>query len=602
MEFVRLNSLRELNLVRAVRLVRQSNPRLLMLSIGLIVLQGFVPVVPIYVVKLIVDAGTAGASQTVLIPLVLVAGGAILVGALLQAVSGYVREAQSQSLSDYVQGLIHAKSLELDLSFYEGSEFFDKLHRAQQEAPHRPGQVIDNLMSIFRAGISVVGIMAVLVIALPWYTVLLLSLSAIPSAAVRLVSSNRLFSWRMKRTPADRHVYYLNWLLTGRPHAKELRLFGLGQFLSDRSRFWRRTLRSERLGLIARRTGGEFAAAGFQAVVVVGLLAFFALESVRSATGLGNLVLFFQAVQKGQQVLAELLRGVAQLYETNLFLANAFDFLNLSPSLVPGDADLPPAHGSGSYAGLELENVRFSYPGTDRLILNDVSMVARPGELIAIVGDNGAGKSTLIKLLCRFYDPDSGSVRINGRDLRALKDGALFNQMAVLFQDHAQYFYSARENIQFGNLERGNDEAGTIDAAERAGAHEFIARLPKSYDTVLGRWLEEGTELSGGQWKKVALARTLFRDAPFVLLDEPTAGLDPESEANFIDSLRDLAAGRLLIIVSHKIASAVRADRIYVMRDGSVIEHGSHGDLVNQGGYYAGLYRTQLRQIQDDSA
>lgn len=597
-----MKPLRNLNLVRAVRLVRQSGPWLMVLSVAVMVLQGIVPVVPIYIVKLIVDAVTEGAPHSAVYPLVLVAGAAIVLGALLQAVSGYIREAQSQSLSDHVQSLIHAKSLELDLSFYEGPDFFDKLHRAQEEAPHRPAQVIDNLMNIFRAAVSVVGIMAVLLYALPWYTVLILALSALPPAVVRLVSSNRMFSWRMKRTPAERHVYYLNWLLTGRPHAKELRLFGLGRFLSDRSRWWRQTLRRERLGLIARRAGGEFIASGVQAAVVVGLLGYFAVQSIRSATALGNLVLFFQAVQKGQQVLAELLRGAAQLYETNLFLANAFDFLNLKPGLKPGTNPLPtvPAAG-GNGRGLELEHVSFSYPGTKRVVLSDVSMIARPGELIAILGDNGAGKSTLIKLLCRFYDPDNGVIRVNGHDLRTLEDGALSGKMAVLFQDHAQYFYSARENIQFGNLSRGNDESGMTQAAELARAHEFISRLPRGYDTVLGRWLEEGAELSGGQWKKVALARTLFRDAPFVLLDEPTAGLDPESEAQFIDGLRDLAAGRLLVLVSHKIASAVRADRIYVMREGSVIEQGSHGELLSLGGYYAGLYRTQLRQIQESS-
>jgi ATP-binding cassette subfamily B protein len=560
-------------------------------------LLGFLPVVPMYVLKLLVDAMEAGESFRAILPLVIVVGGAVLLLALFQLLGSYIKEAQSQVLSDYMQNLIHEKSLELDLSFYEGPEFFDKLHRAQEEAPFRPSQVVETVMSIFRSGISAVSIAGVLIYTLPWYTVIILALAAIPAVFVQLAAAGKFFAWRMMRTSTERHVFYLNWLITGRENAKEIRLFGLGRLFKERSRHWRDRLRREQLSLSARRSAGEFLATGFQAVVVAFLLGFFAYRSIGTSGALGNLVLLFQAIQRGQQVLGNLLRGFSQLYETKLFLAHVFDFLELQPLITANSPGLPPVDRE---TGIAVDRVSFTYPGTDRLVLDDVSLRVRPGEIVAVVGDNGAGKTTLIKLLCRFYDPAGGVIRLDGQDLRTLEEEALRENMTVLFQDYSNYFYSANENIWFGDVKNEIDEERITAVARQAHMHEFLSGLPQGYETVIGRWLEEGAELSGGQWKRLALARTLYRQSPFIVLDEPTEGLDPYMEASFIDDLRSLAQGRALVMVSHKIASASRADRIYVMREGRVIEQGSHAELVELGGYYAGFYRTQLRQIRSD--
>jgi ATP-binding cassette, subfamily B, bacterial len=583
---------------RAVQLVWRSSPHLMVGSTLVMVVQGILPVIPIYVVKLIVDAVAAGEGYAAILPLVIALGAAMLLTALLQSVSTYIREAQSHVLSDYVQEVIQQKSIELDLGYYEGPEFFDRLHRAQEEAPFRPAQVVETLTGLVRSGISVVGIAGVLVVSLPWYTVVILGLSAIPPALVRLVASRRMFNWRMGSTAAERNVFYLNWLLTGKPSAKEVRLFGLGEQLKERSRHWRTRLRKERLSLVGRRSLGEFVASGVQALVVAGLLAYFTFQSIGSPQALGNLVLFFQAIQKGQQVLAELLREVAQLYDSNLFLSIVFDFLNLEPTVVTSPAAHPVADDG---SGIRVDHVSFAYPKTDRRVLEDVSLSVRPGEVVAIVGDNGAGKTTLIKLLCRFYDPTAGALRMDGRDFRTIDPAALRERMSVIFQDYVDYYTPAYENIWFGDVSEEPDDERVELAARRSRAHDFLSTLPNGYKTVLGRWLEEGAELSGGQWKKVALARTLYRNAPIIVLDEPTAGLDPDSEAQFIDDLRSMAEGKSLLIVSHKIASARRADRIYAMRDGRVIEQGTHDELLDLNGFYAGLYRTQLRQIQSSS-
>ena len=595
-----MSRVQNLHLISAVKLVWKSNAALTVVTASMMVLQGVLPIIPLYVVKLIVDAIQAGSELNRVIVLVAVAGGAMLLSSALQAFSGYFRQAQSRSLSDYVQGRIHDKSLQLGMTYYEGPDFFDKLHRAQEEAPFRPGQVIDNLMVLLRSGITIAGIVGVLVYALPWWTVPALVGSALPLGAVRFVISRRFFKWEIERTPDERRVYYLNWLLTDRASANEVRTFALGELFKRRSAELRRTLRQEFLALLRQQSYLELFASALQTLAVVALLGYLAYDGVRGAASLGNVVLFFQSVQRGQQVLAEILRGVGQLYETNLFLSTVFEFFSLEPDVkFPSPSSDRPDHVTADIAdGVTVENLTFHYPNNDRLVVDDVTLSMRKGEIVALVGDNGAGKTTLIKLLCRFYDPVSGRIAIDGRDIREFTEPELRAMTSVLFQDVGCYHYSARENIWFGDVSATCDEKRLLESAETALAHEFLAELDNGYDTRLGRWIEEGAELSGGQWKRVAIARAVYRDAPLVILDEPTAGVDPDSEARFVDSLRAIARDRCLLLVSHRIPPIRQADRTYVMQEGRIIEQGSHDELIATNGYYATMFLTQMRQMQ----
>lgn len=591
---------------RTVKLVWSCCRGLTAASFLIMFLQGALPIIPVYIIKLIVDAVATQQPFGQIMPLVIAIGAAIILNALLKSVGSYISNKQSLILVDYMQELIQDKSLELDLSFYDNPDFFDKMHRAQEEAPTLPTQIINNLMGIIRSGISTAGIAGLLIVTLPWYIVVMLVITALPMVVVRILNSRRSYTWYMKNTTSARRVDYLNWLLTGQDHARELRLLGLGKLLKERARNGREDLRQGRLELSAKRTRGEFITTGIQAAVTAGLIGYFAYNSIYSDGSLGDLVLFFQAIQKGQQVLGDLLQGGAVLYESTLYLQNVYDFMDLEPAMKnesEGSAEAEAA-GAGRPAenssGIVMKNVSFSYPGTDRKVLQDVCLEAGPEEFIAIVGDNGAGKSTLTKLLSRFYDPSEGIVMLNGRDMRSIDEESIRSCMAVLQQDFTDYHYSAAENIWLGDISKDKNTDDIAKAARKAGIDKTLESLPQGYDTMLGRYIEDGSQLSGGQWKKLALARALFREAPIVILDEPTANLDPIAETEFIDSLPGLAEGRCLIMISHKIASVRQADRIYVMRDGRVIETGSHDQLIRQNGYYAGLYHTQLRQMGKD--
>ncbi len=587
---------------RGMRLLWISSPGLSLSTILIMVLQGIVPLIPLYAVKLMVDAVASGGGFQEILPVIILTGAALLLTALVRTGGYFLRQVLGQVLSDYMQGVVQKKSVELDLAYYEMSEFHDKLHRAQQEAPYRPAEIVDIVTGLISASVSVAGIAGLLIYALPWFTILLLAVSALPAAVVLLNSSARIYAWRMEQTSSERHVFYLNWLLTEKTNVKENRINGLQGYFQEKAAEWRNRLRRELLTLTGRRAAGEFFAVAFQSLVTIGLLGYFAYTSISRGASLGNLVLFFQAIQRGQQAMAELLRGVARLYETNLYLSAVFDFLNLPVEVELKKAAPKGAGQTNRQPGLSVAAVSFHYPGTDSKVLDNVSLKIAPGEFVAIVGDNGAGKSTLINLLCRFYEPDAGEIYMDGKDLRTLEPEVYRKNLGVLFQDFTHYYYTAGANIRYGDIEKG-EERNILDNLRRAaatvGADEFLSALPAGYGTVLGRWLEDGAELSGGQWKKVALARTVFRGAPLTILDEPTSELDPRSESDFIDNIRNIVGGRSLLLVSHKIAAARKADRIYVMRGGRVIEEGSHDELVRSAGYYAGLYHTQLRQIKE---
>ncbi len=326
-------------------------------------------------------------------------------------------------------------------------------------------------------------------------------------------------------------------------------------------------------------------------LAVFGSYAYIAYQTVQSAITLGDLVMYFQAFQRGQSALNQMMSGLAALYEDNLFLANVMEFLGLQPQ-VPEPAH-PVAVPEPMQVGIELQGVSFRYPGSSQNALQEISMTIRPGEHIALVGANGSGKTTLIKLLCRLYDPTEGRITLDGVELSGFQAGALRRQISVVFQDYARYHLTARENIWFGDTTQRAENGRVVAAAQLSGADEVIARLPRGYETVLGKQFQDGAELSIGEWQKVALARAFMREAQIIVLDEPTSSLDARAEYEVFRKFRQLARGRTAVLISHRFSTVRMADRIYVLDGGRVVESGSHDELVQLGGTYARLFQLQ---------
>ena len=378
---------------------------------------------------------------------------------------------------------------------------------------------------------------------------------------------------------------YYDWLLTSGETAAEIRLFSLGAHFQSGYRALRRRLNGERLHLARTQGLAELFAAASALAVTVGAFLWMAWKTMQGLLSLGDLALFYQAFQQGSRLARTLLENVGQFYQNSLFLGNLFEFLELTPKVVsPAEPTLMPVQLT---EGIRFTGVTFRYPDTRRIALRDFSLSIPAGRLIAIVGPNGAGKSTLVKLLCRFYDPEEGSVKLDGTDLRSFSVEKLRQGISVLFQQPVHYNSTVRENISLGNLASAPTDASIEAAAREAGAESFIEELPHGYENLLGHWFEKGTELSVGEWQRVALARAFLREAPILLLDEPTSAMDPWAEAEWLQRFKGLAAGRTAILITHRFTTAMIADEIHVMEAGRVVESGSHRELIANGGRYA---------------
>jgi ATP-binding cassette subfamily B protein len=385
-------------------------------------------------------------------------------------------------------------------------------------------------------------------------------------------------------------------MLTQSPHAKEVRLFNLGSLFNRRFQHLRQFIRQEKLSLATQRATIDLVTQGSATLAVFVTCGAIAYQTLQGAITLGGFVMYYQAFQRGQGFLREVLSNLVSLYENSLFLVDFYNFLELKP--IVEEPHQPQPMPQIWQSGIEFQHVCFEYPSSQRSVLRDVSFSIRPGETIALVGENGAGKTTLVKLLCRLYDPTAGSITLNGIDVRQFHITDLRSQINVLFQDYAQYQLTAQENIWLGDIELPPDHDQIFKAARDAGADAVIRTLPQGYDTRLGKWFESGEELSIGQWQKVALARSFVRDAQIIILDEPTSALDANAEAAVFEKFRQLVQGKTAILISHRLSTIKMADRILVLDSGKLAEQGTHNQLMQQQGIYAHLYETQAQHYR----
>jgi len=601
-ESIKLKIRRALQLVRAMRFVWQSAKGWTIVNGILTVAQGVLPLLPLYLMKLMVDAVAVGlaapdkkAAFRYVLLLVALMGAATLVTFLFRLVAGLVSEWQAFMVTDRMNDLLLAKSIEVDLEYYESARYYDTLHRAQREAPSRPMSIVNGLAQIGQNGISLLAI-AGLLLSFHWVIATILISAVISGTAVRLRYTGKMFHWQQEQTSTERQAGYLNWLITDSGHAKEIRLFNLGPLFVRRFRDIRQKLRKGRLAITRRRYLADFIAQVFSTAAIYGSYAFVAYQAVWGKITYGDLVMYYQAFQRVQGFLQGILSSLAGLYEDNLFLSNLYEFLDLKRTVSE------PIHArpvpQPMQRGIVVNHVSFQYPAGTRKVFEDISLFIRPGEVVALVGENGSGKTTLIKLLCRLYDPTGGTITIDGVDLRQFETKALRHEIAIIFQDYAHYHLTARENIWFGNTALPPDHERVIAAARRSGADDVIRELPHGYETILGKWFEDGEELSVGEWQKVALARAFMRDAQIIVLDEPTSSMDAKAEYEAFQNFRQLVSGRTAILISHRFSTVRMADRIYVLKHGSIIESGTHEELINHQGVYADLFERQARSYR----
>ena len=503
--------------------------------------------------------------------------------------SNYVRKKQSLKLEVYMYGLLHSKAIRLDLINFERPEYFDCLSRASREAPWRPNSILNNLVSIFRALLSLL-LMAGLILTLNWTLALLLLVANIPGIWLRLHYADILYNFQREQTPEARKSAYFNWLLTGDRPSREIRLFGLGNYFRDLFRKSFLKQKEEEINIIRKRTVIELISNLFKASALLITLLFIARQTITGNITLGQMAMFLLAFRQGMIYIKDLFGSLAGLYEDGLFIGDTFEFLNLKENVI---AKEPVLIAHPLKKKIVADNLSFTYPGNNARTINNVSFEIKKGEVVAIVGPNGAGKSTLVRLLCRLYDPDSGAVKYDDSDIRNMDPEEYRKQFSVVFQDFMLYNLTAGENIRMGNIDGTKVEEGIKTAAGTTGVHNLIGNLPNGYDTVIGNLFDDSRELSWGEWQKIALARALFRDAPVLILDEPSSALDADTEYDIFSRFREIVKGRTSILISHRFTNVSLADRIIVLDNGAIAETGTHDELIKREGMYYRMFTKQ---------
>lgn len=561
--------------------------------VGALLLAGQVLVVERFL-NAVVELGDGGSMRGLVGPVAALAalmGGAALVG----SVQGTLRRFLADSVARRTWQQVLAVATRVSLRQFESPAFYDSLQRVSANAASRPLQVTQALLGAFGSAAVTVSVGATLVAIHPALLVLLV-LGGLPLLLTNRRESRLEFDFSVRQTYPARERGYLSIILTGRNEAKEIRAFGLGRALRDRFDALYGRYQKDLAAHLRRRTllsvVGNLASAvvvGVTLLLVVWLIA----QGVMTVAQAGAAIVAIRMLQGQVQTL---LGSVQSIFEAGLFLDDVDAFMELGPS-----ADALEAGGPAPEAFDEISahGVGFTYPGSDEPALRGVDVTVRRGQVVALVGENGSGKTTLAKILAGLYDADSGAVRWDGTDTRDLDRATLRERVAPIFQDFVRYAFSARDNVTVGDVDAPTDDDRIRSAAARAGADGFLAALPHGYDTMLSRLFRDGRDLSGGQWQRVAIARAFYRDAPLIILDEPTASLDPRAEHQIFESLRDVLAGRSAVFISHRFSTVRSADHIYVLESGLVAEHGTHDELMAAGGLYADLFTLQASAYLD---
>jgi ATP-binding cassette subfamily B protein len=574
------------------RMVWETNPWLCVCTLCLRLAAGLIPIASLIVAKRIInDVVAAIRGQPIHRPDVWImigaAFGLAVAADVLSRMISLIDSLLGDRFTHRLDVMIMQHASSLDLSSFEDPVFYDKMERARQQARARLGMLV-SLAGMARQTITLATMMLAVAAFSPWLLVLLAA-STVPVFMGETKFAFLNYSLLFRQTPAKRELEYIRYLGASLQSAKEVKIFGLADHLGRRFRRIFESFYEDNRRLAVHRAIHGTVVGIVPSVAFYGAYAYVVLRALGGYLSVGGLSLIVSAFSRSRDIMENLVGQFVDASEQALYLRDLFEFLDARPTLARGTRPAPrPARH-----GFEFRNVSFSYPGSGKKVVEGLSFSLAPGEKIALVGENGAGKTTITKLLARLYDPTGGQILLDGVDLRDYDADDLRDEIGVIFQDYMRYDMPVNLNIGFGKVARLEDGARIRASAEKSLAAGVVERLPKRYDQMLGRRFEGGTDLSTGQWQKVALARAYMRDAQILILDEPTASLDARAEFEAYGRFVDLSKGKMAVLISHRFSTVRMADKILVLDEGRLVEMGSHAELVAKGGKYAELFELQ---------
>ena len=587
-------------LVYIYKLVWDARPALMFILAFMAVFNGVQSIIGAYISKMLLDGlqlavqGQLESFQTLGLLLLLQILFQLAV-TIINSVSNIVTRLSNELLTNSIKLKIMNKAKTIDMAKFDLPEFYSQLENANREAGNRPIQVLQASFSIVSTLISLIGFIAVLGSRL-WYAPLLIIATTLPSAIITYRYRRKMFSYVRRRSKDRREMDYYSGLLVDKDLVKEVKLFDLSEtFIGKYKQIFSNYFKGLKTLIVAEGVWGIVIAI-LSSIVNGGIFLSIAKSVFDGKMSIGDYSLYTNALFSISTNVSTLISTSASIYEGTLFIDNMIAFMEVEPQLVPSIKNPRKVQHHAQHT-IEFKNVSFSYPGTNRYVLKKINLTLRPGETVVLVGLNGAGKTTLLKLLTRLYDPTEGTILLDGYDIREYDVKDLYSMFGIIFQDFGKYAFTVQENIGFGESKRMTDTDAIKEAAQKSSADEFIQKLKKGYQTPLMRIFEDnGLELSIGQWQKLAVARAFFRNSDIIILDEPTASLDPLAEQEIFTQFETLSKGKTTIFVSHRLSSATIASKIVVLEYGEIIEIGTHKELMQKNGKYAQLFQTQAHR------
>ncbi len=514
---------------------------------------------------------------------------------LLTRLNSMVTGISGELVVDYIKMMILNKSKEVDLASFDNPEFYEKLENANREASMRPISILNATFNVISAVISAVSFIVVLAGLSPWAPVLII-IAAVPGALVNFHYRNRNFRYIRHHSKERREMSYYSGIMVDKDRAKEIKILGLADtFIEKYKRVFKVYYRGLK-NLILKEGVTQILVSLLSTIINCALFIYVAYSVIYDNGLVGDYSLYSGALTSIGGYVTTLLTATATIYEGTLFIDNMMTFMREKSEVVPTLCE-PRMPARGAQHTIELRDVSFRYPGTERFVLRRVNLKLEPNDRVVLVGLNGAGKTTLIKIITRLYDVTEGTVLLDGHDIREYDTAALYDLFGIIFQDFGRYADTVKENIRFGDVSRECTDEDIVFAAEQGSAAGFIAELPNGFETPLTRMFEEnGIELSGGQWQKLSVARAFFKKSDILILDEPTASLDPMAEKEVFDQFTRLGEDKITIFVSHRLSSAVDATKIVVIDSGEIAEIGNHEELMRKRGKYFALFSTQAQR------